>query len=412
MDAVDVRSQPPTALSAVLRQMPPGLPACALVDLDAVRDNVAALRAHARGAAVMAVVKADGYGHGMIPVARAAVEAGASWLGLAQLGEAITLRAAGLQVPLLAWLTVPGDRFLEAVRAQVDIGVGALWALAEVAEAARAAGRCARVHLKADTGLGRGGAGPQDWPALVEAAARLQSQGVLEVVALFSHLACADTPTDPSVAAQLLAFEEAVEVARRAGVRPSMLHLANSAATLAVPQSRFDLVRPGLAVYGLSPMPQQRSAAELGLRPAMTLAGRLAGVKAVPAGQGVSYGLTYRTATATTLGLLPLGYGDGVPRHGGGCGPIQVQGRRRRVAGRVCMDQVVIDLDGDRPDPGEFGVLFGSGASGEPTAQDWADAADTISYEVVTRIGGRVPRVHLSPGREVPVVGAPGGDGR
>jgi len=224
---------------------------------------------------------------------------------------------------------------------------------------------------------------------------RLQSDGVLALTGLFSHLACADAPGDPSVAAQLQGFTEAVAVARARGADPELVHLANSAGVFGVPGSRFDAVRPGISLYGLSPMPAVHTATELGLRPAMTLVGRLALVKDVPAGQGISYGLTYRTSRATTLGLVPLGYGDGVPRSASSAGPVLVAGRVRRVAGRVCMDQLVVDLDGDRPDAGDLAVLFGDGATGAPTAQDWAAAAETISYEIVTRIGARVPRVYL-----------------
>ncbi len=391
-----------SAAEALAGPVPPGLPACALVDLAAVAQNVEVVRERAAGAQLMAVVKADGYGHGMVPVARTASAAGATWLGVAQLTEALTLRAAGVAAPVLAWLTVPGDRFAEAVAAGVDVGAGAGWVLDELAAAARATGRSARVQLKADTGLSRGGASPADWPGLVEHAVRLQSDGVLRVTGLWSHLACADAPGDPSVAAQLRGFTEAVALARARGVQPELVHLANSAGVFAVPGARFDAVRPGISLYGLSPMPGVHTAAELGLRPAMTLVGRLALVKDVPAGQGVSYGLTYRTSRATTVGLVPLGYGDGVPRTASNAGPVLVAGRWRRVAGRVCMDQLVVDLDGDRPSAGDLAVLFGPGRHGEPTAQDWAVAADTISYEIVTRIGARVPRVYVgSAEREV-----------
>jgi alanine racemase len=378
------------------RPMPAGLPSCALIDLNAVRSNISTLRRTAGDAGLMAVVKADGYGHGMLPVARAALDAGASWLGVAQLGEALELRAAGVTAPVLAWITVPGDRFAESVAAGIDLGVGAAWALSEVESAVRGCGVPARVHLKVDTGLGRGGCLPSELPQLLAAALRLQAEGLLSVVGLFSHLACADTPDHPSVAAQIGVFTDAVATAERAGARLEVRHLANSAATVAVPQSRFDLVRPGLAVYGLSPLPHLSGSAELGLVPAMTLLGRVALVKDVPAGQGVSYGLTYSTDRDTTLALIPIGYGDGLPRHAGGTGPVLLGGHRVVVAGRVCMDQVVLDLGGRDPavQAGDVAVLFGTGAGGEPTAQEWADAAGTISYEIVTRLGGRVPRIH------------------
>jgi alanine racemase len=376
---------------------PAGLPSCALVDLDAIAGNVAALRRAAPGAALMAVVKADGYGHGMLPAARAALAGGADWLGVAQLGEALDLRAAGITAPLLAWLTVPGDRFTEAVAARVDLGVGAAWTVPEVVAAARATGVAARVHLKVDTGLGRGGCLAADLPGLLAVLLRHEAEGTVRLAGLFSHLACSDTPAHPSVPAQIAAFTAAVRQAERAGARLEVRHLANSAAALAIPQARFDAVRPGIAVYGLSPMPHLATSAELGLCPAMSLLGRVAMVKDVPAGQGVSYGLTHVTATGTTLALIPLGYGDGLPRHASSAGPVLLNGRRVAIAGRVCMDQVVLDLLGRDAGvrPGDVAVLFGSGHHGEPTAQDWAEAAGTISYEIVTRIGRRVPRHYL-----------------
>jgi alanine racemase len=382
-------------------RMPAGLPSCALVDLDAVAANVAQLRRAAPGAALMAVVKADGYGHGMIPVARAAVRGGADWLGVAQLGEALELRSAGLDAPVLAWITVPGDRFAEAVAAGIDVGVGAAWTVDEVVAAAQATGVTARVHLKVDTGLGRGGCAPADLDDLLASLLRHEAAGAVRLVGIFSHLACADTPSHPSVAAQVREFTDAVGRAERAGARLELRHLSNSAGTLAVPQARFDLVRPGIAVYGLTPAPGLGSSIDLGLTPAMSLLARIALVKDVPAGQGVSYGLTYTTPRDTTLALVPLGYGDGLPRHAGGAGPVLLAGRRVPVAGRVCMDQVVLDLGSRCADvvrAGDVAVLFGAGEHGEPTAQDWADVAGTINYEIVTRIGARVPRRYLGAG--------------
>lgn len=386
----------PAAAPAGLRRA--GLPAEARIDLDAVRDNVAVLAERAGGAAVMVVVKADAYGHGLLPCARAAVAGGAGWLGVALLGEALELRAAGVDVPLLSWLHVPGAAFGAAVTAGIDLSVSAPWALEEIQAGARDAGRPARVHLKIDTGLNRNGSTADDWPDLVDAALRAQAQGLVEVVGVWSHYAWADAPNHPTVQAQTRAFTEAVEVAERRGARFEVRHLANSAATLTNPQAYLDLVRPGLAVYGLSPVPDLGSPQDFGLTPAMTLAGRLSLVKRVPAGSGVSYGHAYTTSRETTLALVPLGYADGVPRHAGGAGPMQVAGRRRTVAGRVCMDQVVVDL-GDGPDAdaaraGDEALLFGPGRDGEPTAQDWAEAAGTISYEIVTRVGSRVPRVY------------------
>jgi alanine racemase len=375
-------------------------PARAVVDLDAVSANTAALVEHAGGTPVMAVVKADAYGHGAVPCARAALRGGAQWLGVAQLSEAIALRVAGITAPMLTWLFAPGDDLGPAIAADVDLSVAAPWALDAVLQGAAATGRPARIHLKVDTGLGRGGSAARDWPELVKLTAAAQADGIVEVVGIWSHYAFADAPSHPTVRAQNTALQEAVDVAASFGVKPALRHLANSAATLTDPSARFDLVRPGLAVYGLSPVPQIGDPAQFGLRPAMTLTAKLVLVKDVDAGQGVSYGHTYTTPRATTLGLVPLGYADGIPRHASSSGPVLVGGQRLQIAGRVCMDQFVLDLGGAEAVAGDEVVLFGPGDNGEPTAEDWARAADTISYEIVTRLGARVPRIYVGEGAE------------
>jgi alanine racemase len=373
----------------------------ARVDLGAIRSNVAALRA-ATAAEVLAVVKADGYGHGLLPSARAAVAGGATWLGTALLDEALALRAAGITEPrVLAWLIGPGEAWADALAADVDVSVNAGWALDEVVAAARQTGTTARVHLKVDSGLGRGGAALADWADLVEAARKAEAEGVARVVGLWSHLAYADAPGHPTIVRQAEVFRDAVALAEGAGIDPEVRHLANSAATLTAPEHHFDLVRPGLAVYGLSPVPDVAGPSSYGLRPAMTLAANLVHVKRVPAGSGVSYGHIYTTERETTLGLVPLGYADGVPRAGSNVGPVLAAGRSRTVAGRVCMDQFVLDLGDEDVAVGDEVVLFGPGDDGGPTAQDWADATGTISYEIVTRVGPRVPRVYVDDGREV-----------
>jgi alanine racemase len=371
------------------------------IDLTAIRDNVAELRTRAARAEVMAVVKANGYGHGLVPAARAAQAGGAGWLGTAVIAEAVELRRAGIDGRLMAWLAAPGERWSDAVRHDIDVSASAPWAVAEIATAARQVGRPARLHLKVDTGLGRGGAVfGAGWTALVESALKVEAEGLVEVVGLWSHFAVADVPEHESLPQQLELFRRAVALAENRGVRPEVRHIANSAATLVRPDTHFDLVRPGLAAYGLSPVPDLARPEDVGLRPAMSVRANLALVKRVPRGQGVSYGLFHVTDHETTLGLVPLGYGDGIPRHGsggdGGPGaPVLAAGRVRRVAGRVCMDQFVIDL-GDAPAAaGDTVVLFGDGASGEPTAEDWARACRTISYEIVTRFGPRLPRTYV-----------------
>ncbi|MEW1718628.1 alanine racemase [Streptomyces sp. NPDC093109] len=366
------------------------------VDLAALRGNVRALRARVGGGtALMAVVKSDAYGHGMVPVARAARAAGAGWLGTATPHEALALRAAGVDGRVMCWLWTPGDPWREGIEADLDIAVSGMWALREVTAAAREAGRPARIQLKADTGLGRNGCQPADWPELVGAALAAQAAGLVDVTGLWSHFACADEPGHPSIAGQLDVFQEMLAYAEKEGVTPEVRHIANSPATLTLPESHFDLVRTGIALYGLSPSPEIGVPADFGLRPVMTLAASVALVKGVPAGHGVSYGHRYVTREETHLGLIPLGYADGIPRHASGRGPVLVGGVRRRVAGTVAMDQFVVDLGADTPEPGAEAILFGPGDRGEPTAEDWARAADTIAYEIVTRIGGRVPRVYV-----------------
>ncbi|MGO4384328.1 alanine racemase [Specibacter sp. RAF43] len=371
----------------------------AIIDLAAIGKNVAALRAIAAPARLMAVVKADAYGHGAVPVARAAVAAGAEWLGTAHISEALVLRRAGIDTPLLAWLHTPSSDFAAAVAHGIDIGCSG-WELEYIAAAARAEERPARVHLKIDTGLGRNGCAMDRWDALVADAIAYQDQGLLRVVGVFSHLAVADEPDRPETDRQLQLFREAVAVAEDAGADLEVRHIANTPATLSRPDSHFDLVRVGLGIYGLSPFADQTSA-DLGLHPAMTLQTQLALCKDVPAGQGVSYGLNFITDRPTTLGLVPLGYADGIPRIATG-GPVRINGVTYPVMGRIAMDQMVVDLGPDAgnrgADPGTAAVLFGNGADGGPTVDDWAAAAGTINYEVVTRISPRVPRTYVNGG--------------
>jgi len=373
--------------------MPPTF-AEARVDLGAIAENIALLAEKAPGAGVMAVVKADGYGHGAVPAARAMLAGGATWLGTAFIEEALELRAAGITAPAVSWILPPGAPLAAAIGADIDLGVSDPEVLRQVAAAAREAGRPASVHLKADTGLNRGGVTRADWPETVAAAAAAEAGGEIRVTGVFSHFACADEPGHPSIPAQLARYAEALEIAEKAGLRPQVRHLANSAATLTLPESHYDLVRPGLASYGLNPIPGLRVP---GLRPAMTLRSRIALVKRVPAGEGVSYGHRYRTETDTRLALIPLGYGDGVPRAATNRGPVLAAGRIRTVSGTVCMDQFMVDVGEDPVEAGEYAVLFGAGAD-EPSAEDWAAVLDTIPYEIVTRIGARVPRVYTGPG--------------
>ncbi|HEY4850627.1 MAG TPA: alanine racemase [Streptosporangiaceae bacterium] len=367
-----------------------GLPE-ALIDLDAVRDNVAALRAHVGGPQVMAVVKADGYGHGMIPAAIAALAGGADWLGVVHVHEALALRKAGIAGRMLSLLGVPGAAHEIAIRQDVDLSAASTAMVDEVARAAARAGRPARLHLKVDTGMSRGGATLADWPAVVDAALTAEAAGHVRIVGLWSHLACADMPGHPSIVAQQEAFGNAVLLAERAGARPEVRHLANTPATLTLPETWFDMVRPGGAVFGLSTLP---GGAPDWLRPAMTVRAWLVQAKRVPAGTGVSYGHRYVTQGESTLGLVPLGYAEGVPRNAFGVVEVGARERRWLISGTVCMNQFVVDFGPEPAATGDEVVLFGPGDSGEPTAQEWADALGTLSYEIVTRFGGRMPRTY------------------
>ncbi|MDQ1744831.1 MAG: alanine racemase [Pseudonocardiales bacterium] len=362
----------------------------AVVDLAAIAANVATLKSNT-AAELMAVVKADGYGHGMVASARAALVGGASWLGVAMLEEALQLRAAGITEPVLAWLWTPREteQLRAALAAGVDVSVSSTQSLELVVVTAAELGSAARVHLKIDTGLSRNGCSAADWPQLAEATAKAAATGAIETTGIWSHFAYADAPGHPTIARQIERFGEALDTARGHGVVPQLRHLANSAGTVTLPQCHFDLVRPGVAIYGLSPVPEK---GDFGLVPAMTLRSSIAGVKRVPAGEGVSYGHQYVTERETTLALVPLGYADGVPRAATNVGPVWIGGARYTISGRVCMDQFVVDIGDAEAGAGDEVVLFGPGTNGEPTAQDWADVLDTIHYEIVTRVGSRVPR--------------------
>ena len=310
------------------------------VDLDAIASNVATLRARVGSAQVMAVVKADAYGHGLVPSARAAVRGGADFLGVAQVAEAVLARDAGIEAPMLTWLYAPGADVAGALERGIELTVSSGWQLDAVVAAARASGRSAPVHLKVDTGLARGGAlldgDPSAWHDLVAAVAPLVAEGVLEVRGIWTHFVFADAPEHPTVRGQQTRFHEAVAVAERAGLRPALRHIANSAATLTNPSAHLDLVRPGLAVYGLSPVPELGAPADFGLREAMRVTARLSLVKRIRSGQGVSYGHIWTAPHDTVVGLVPMGYADGIPRAAGSLGPVQrPDGTRTTVAGRV-----------------------------------------------------------------------------
>ena len=362
-----------------------------VVDLAAIRHNVRVLKDLVTvdgPVQLMAVVKADGYGHGMREAAEAARDGGADWLGVATIEEALALRSAGDRGPLLCWLSAPGDDFAAAVAAGVEVTAYTVAELDEIAAAGPA-----RVQLKIDTGLSRGGAPRTQWQALFAAAAAHEDAGRIRVTGVWSHFAASDEPDHPANDRQEAAFREALALAEEAGLEPELTHLANSAAAILRPSSHFDLVRCGIATYGLDPAPGVSP--RLGLRPAMTVRARLTMSKAIEPGDGVSYGHTWHAEEGTTVGLVPVGYGDGVLRAAGNAASVWVDDSRRPIRGRVCMDQFVVDLHGELPPAGTEVVLFGPGDLGEPTAQDWAEAVGTINYEIVTRIGGRLVRTHV-----------------
>lgn len=361
----------------------------AVIDLDQYRANIAQITSLVAPAAVLAVVKADAYGHGMVQCARAAIEAGATWLGTADRAEAHALRAAGITAPLLCWLHEPDAVFAAEVRDDIDLGISSRSQLRAAAAAGVAVGHPARVHLKVETGLGRNGIAEYDWEQVVREAAQAEQAGSITVVGIWSHLAGTSSESD---AEQAAVFNSALALAVSLGIEPELRHLAASGAALAEPALRYDLVRIGIAGYGLSPWAAERGVDEFGLAPVMTLRSRVVAVRRVEPGHGVSYGHTWRAEHPTGLALVPLGYADGIPRQASGKAEVWLAGRRMPVVGRIAMDQFIVDTGDALVEVGDEVVVFGDGRTGAPTAEDWAGWADTIGYEIVTRIGQRVTR--------------------
>ncbi|HVQ85832.1 MAG TPA: alanine racemase [Mycobacterium sp.] len=371
----------------------PGVLAEAVVDLGAIQHNVRLLREHAGGAQVMAVVKADGYGHGATRVARAALAAGAAELGVATVDEALALRADGVTAPVLAWLHPPGIDFGPALLADVEIAVSSVRQLDELLDAVRRTGKTATITVKVDTGLNRNGVAPALYPSMLAALRQAVAEDAVRLRGLMSHMVYADQPDNPINDVQAQRFADMLAQARHQGLRFEVAHLANSSATMSRPDLAFDLVRPGIAVYGLSPVPEL---GDMGLIPAMTVKCVVALVKSVRAGEGVSYGHTWIAERDTTVALMPIGYADGVFRALGGRLEVLINGRRRPGVGRICMDQFLVDLGPGQVDvaEGDEAILFGPGTRGEATAQDWADLLGTIHYEVVTSPRGRITRTY------------------
>jgi alanine racemase len=352
-----------------------------LLDPAAIGANTRLLADRAAGD-LMAVVKADGFGHGADLVARTALANGASSLGVTSVAEGLALRAAGLRAPVLSWLNPLDADFGAAVAAGIDLAVPSAAHLAAVLRA----GRGARVHLHLDTGLARDGAEPTAWAGLCRAARQAEQAGLLSVVGVMGHLARADEPADPANGTGRTRFAWGLETARTAGLRPAARHLAATAATLTDPRSHHTLVRVGAGLVGIDP------SGTTALRWAMTLTAPVVSVRQVRAGTAVGYGHTWHAPRATTLALLPVGYADGLPRAASGRAEVLLRGRRRPVVGRISMDQVVVDAGDEQVLPGETATLIGPGDGGEPTPADWADWAGTLPHEVVTGIGPRVAR--------------------
>jgi alanine racemase len=369
----------------------PDAAAEAVVDLDAIAHNVRLLREHAGSAQVMAVVKADGYGHGAVQAGRAALGAGAAELGVATIDEALALRRDGITAPVLAWLHPPGTDFAPALQADVEVALSSVRQLGDLLDAVERTGRTATVTVKVDTGLNRNGVSAAEYPAMLTALQRAQAEETIRLRGLMSHLVHGDDPENPFNDLQAQRLSDMRTQAGDQGVQFELVHLCNSPAAMTRPDLAYDMVRPGIAVYGQTPIPEL---GDMGLRPAMTLKCPVALVRSVKAGDGVSYGHMWVADRDTTLALLPIGYADGVFRNLSGRIDVLINGRLRRSVGRICMDQFVVDLGPGRSDvaEGDDAILFGPGTRGEPTAQDWAELLGTINYEVVTSPRGRVIR--------------------
>ncbi|GED97236.1 alanine racemase [Gordonia crocea] len=366
----------------------------ATVDLAAIAHNLRTI-ADGAGAGVLAVVKADGYGHGAVPVARTLVDAGANGLGVAHIREALALREAGIPGPITAWLHTRDTDFAVAIAAGLDIAVSSARQLAAVVDAAGRHGETATVTVKVDTGMNRSGVAADEWESFVDDLARARAAGAVALRGVMTHLACGDEPANPANDHQAQALRSAVADLRAVGAVPEIVHAANSPAALTRPDLAFDAVRPGVALYGLNPVPQHSDA---DLIPAMTLATTVSLVKRVPAGGGISYGHTYIAPADTTVAVIPVGYADGVPRALSGRLRVRINGRDFPGVGRICMDQFVVDLgpdEGGGVAEGDAVEVFGTGADGGPTAREWADLTGTIDYEIVTGIGSRIERRYV-----------------
>ena len=373
----------------------------AIINLGAIKANIQYLM-NRSGKPALAVVKADAYGHGLVPVATAAIDGGASWLGVALLEEALTLRASDVKAPIIAWLTPVTDDFVAAIRNDIDIAIPSREHLQAVIAAAHETKKVARIHLEMDSGMSRGGA-LLDWNELLADTADAQATGKVSVVGIWSHFARADEPGHQFNVDQRERFLQGVNAAKENGINPQIIHLSNSAATINDPDSHFDLVRLGIAMYGLSPdISTMGDSTKLSLIPAMSLRARIHLVKDVPAGSQVGYGGTAVTKVDTKLAVIAMGYADGVPRNASSKTGVLIGNKMSPIIGRVSMDQFVVDLGKEsQARAGDWAYLIGSEKGGSYTsdhcftADSWAAACGTINYEIVTRIGPRVARLYI-----------------
>ena len=399
-----------------------GYPSQAAVDLAAIKHNLSVLRAAAPDALQLATVKANAYGHGLVPVALAALDGGADWLGVAQLAEAFALRrgldeagVARADAPILAWISTSSSDFAAAIEADIALSVSWTWVLADICAAARSVGRPARVHVKIDTGMSRAGSTLADLPALASALRMAADDGLVDVVGAWSHMSRADDPSEAgnaSTASHVRIFEEGLAILADVGITPRIRHLSATSGILWHPEAHYDMVRAGIGLYGLSPDPAVATADVLDLVPALELRAPLTSVKVIEEGTPASYGGTWVAPTRRWIGLVPLGYGDGIFRAASNRARVVVRTEagllNAPLVGRVCMDQFMVDLGPAEGEPGtptarsgaapaavgDTAVLFGTGALGEPLADEWADAASTINYEIVTNLGAHIPRAY------------------
>ena len=368
--------------------------ASAEISLLAIADNLKLIKSKTN-AQVLAVVKADAYGHGLIQVGKAAENVGADWLGTALLEEGITLRNSGIKIPIISWLTPLGEDFKAAINLDIDLSISSTELLNEIVLAGKSVKKIPRIHVEVDTGMSRGGVG-DDWQLFLNELSKAVAANEINIVGIWSHFARADEPDEVMNKEQLAVFENRIKSASAAGIKAEFIHISNSAASLTNNGAHKNIIRWGIGLYGLSPdLNNLGDSKSLNLKPAMRLKAKLHLVKAVKAGVSVGYGGTAITKSDTKLGVVTLGYADGIPRNANNLAGVFVAGKRAPLIGRVSMDQFVVDLGSNSlAKTGDEVIVFGDGAGGEYTVDEWAKASSTINYEIVTRIGSRVPRIY------------------